>query len=66
MELNFRQYEFTTEEEGLENLKKAVKLRDRMCGALYWSILNDDCIEIEMRLRGMGVKEETLKSILQG
>ena len=42
--------EFTTVEQGEINLKEAIKLRDQMGGALYWNILNDDCIEISRKL----------------
>lgn len=64
--MNFKQFEFTTVDEGLENLKKAVKLRNSMGGALYWNILNDDCIEITSQLMSMGVEQGVLSGILGG
>lgn len=64
--MNFKQFEFTTVDEGLENLKKAVKLRNSMGGALYWIILNDDCIEITSQLMSMGVEQGVLSGILGG
>ena len=42
--------DFTTVEEGEQNLQKALKLRDLMGGALYYNVINDDCIEIERKL----------------
>ncbi len=63
-ELNFKIFEFTTLDEGLEKLKQAVKLRNSMGGALYWNILNDDCITIAFRLRSMGVAEDALASAM--
>lgn len=65
MELNFRQHEFSTTEEGLEKLKKAVRLRNGMGGALYWNIMNDDCYEMSSRLLNMGVDRDVLTNILQ-
>lgn len=64
--MNFKQFDFTTVDEGLENLKKAVKLRNSMGGALYWNILNDDCIEITSQLMSMGVEQGVLSGILGG
>lgn len=65
MELNFKQHEFATAEEGLEKLKDAVRLRNQMGGALYWNIMNDDCHEMASRLLGMGVERDVLTGILQ-
>lgn len=42
--------EFTTVEEGEKQLAKAEHLRDSMVGALYYSILSDDCNEIRRKL----------------
>lgn len=42
--------EFSTKEEGIEQLKKAVELRDKMGGPFYWSIMNEDCCEIADKL----------------
>lgn len=38
--------QFETYEEGIENLKKAVEIRNKMGGAMYYNIMNDDCCEI--------------------
>lgn len=66
MELNFRQHEFDTVDVGLEKLRGAVKLRNEMGGALYWNIVNDDCLEMASRLLDMGVEKDVLEGILQG
>lgn len=64
--LNFSQNEFTTVDEGLEKLKDAVKLRNQMGGALYWNILNDDCLAMAAKLMEMGVKQDELVKIING
>lgn len=64
MKLNFSQNEFTTVDEGLEKLKDAVKLRNQMGGALYWNILNDDCLAMAAKLMEMGVEQDELVKII--
>lgn len=64
--MNFEQHEFSTKEEGLEKLKGAARLRNQMGGALYWNILNDDCLRMADRLLSMGVSRDTLAGILNG
>lgn len=64
--MNFEQHEFSAKEEGLEKLKEAVRLRNQMGGALYWNILNDDCLRMADKLLGMGVSRETLAGMLNG
>ena len=54
---------FNTIEEGLEKLKQSVNIRNKMGGALYWNILNDDCLEIADKLRNMGVEANVIKNI---
>lgn len=55
---------FETKEQGLEKLKEAVAIRNKMGGALYWNIVNDDCLEIANRLCGMGVASSEIREIL--
>jgi len=56
---------FTTKEEGLKALKEAVDLRDKMGGAMYWNMMNDDCVEIANKLRRIeGVTTEEISGIL--
>ena len=50
-------YNFTTIEEGKENVKKALELRDSMGGNLYWNICNDDYLEIKKKLTDMEAEE---------
>lgn len=50
-------YDFTTIEEGKENLEKALSIRDSMGGDLYWNICNADCEEIGRKLADMESKE---------
>jgi hypothetical protein len=35
---------------GLVKLKDAVRLRERMCGDLYWNALNEDCCKLANKL----------------
>lgn len=51
--------------EGLfEQLKKTVKLRNKMCGAMYWNILNDECCEIANRCLNSGISSSKIESLL--
>ena len=55
---------FETKEEGIEKLKNGVSLRNQMGGALYWNIVNDDCIEMADKLFCMGVEKTDIQAIL--
>lgn len=57
---------FETKEQGIEKLKEGVSLRNRMGGALYWNIINDDCLEMAEKLLCMGVEKSELQTILNG
>jgi hypothetical protein len=56
--------EFASFEEGLEKLKHAVSIRDKMRGAMYWNILNDDCCEIANAIREKYGRREEIGEIL--
>lgn len=56
--------QFATFEEGLEKLKDAVSIRDKMGGAMYWNILNDDCCEIANAIRQQYGRREEIGEIL--
>ncbi len=64
--MNFRAHEFSTKEEGLEKLKGAVRVRNSMGGALYWNIVNDDCLRMAGLLMSMGVPKADVVDILNG
>ena len=55
--------EFKTTDEGLDNLKKAVSLRDQMGGALYFNIIDGDCLRIADKLTSMGADNNTIAKI---
>ena len=55
---------FETKEQGLEKLKEAVAIRNKMGGALYWNIVNDDCLEIADKLFDIGVTSLEIQQIL--
>lgn len=54
----------TSIEDGIESLKQLVSLRDKMGGAMYWNILNDDCCELANILQKMGVDRTVISEIL--
>lgn len=62
--MNNPQFDFETKEQGLENLKQVISIRNKMGGALYWNIMNDDCIEIALKLQSMGVSSDEINAII--
>ncbi len=56
--------EFSTVEEGMIKLKESVSLRDKMCGAMYYNILNDDCCEIANKLKSLGADRQSVSNVL--
>ena len=63
--MNMLDKDFTTKEDGLNKLKDAVALRNQMGGALYYNILNDDCLEIADKLISMGADKSQLSALLR-
>jgi len=57
--------DINNKEDLLNKLKEAVGIRNQMGGALYWNILNDDCIEIAQKCRNFGCDYEEVYSILR-
>jgi GH18 family chitinase len=55
--------EFSTLEDGLEKLKKAVGIRDKMGGAMYWQICEDDCLRLADKLTAAGTDKQLIASI---
>lgn len=43
-----------------------MRLSNQMGGALYWNILNDDCLMMAEKLMGKGVPKADLADILNG
>lgn len=62
--MNYLSNQFTSIEEGMTALKKAVKLRDSMGGIMYWNALNDDCCSIANTLSGMRADKKEISAIL--
>jgi len=52
---------FSTVEEGEKALRKHQDLRDRMGGALWWGVCNDECKEIEQKLWTLRYREKVNK-----
>lgn len=55
--------EFTTIEEGIEKLKKAVSTRNQMGGALYFNVCEEDCLKIADKLSSMGASKLSIATI---
>lgn len=55
---------FETIKEGMEELKRAVDTRNKMGGALYWSIINDECCQIGNKIMDMGGNKEKVSNLL--
>lgn len=62
--MNYLSNQFPTVEEGIKALKEAVAIRDRMGGAMFYNILNDDCCSIANKLVSMGANREEIGQIL--
>lgn len=63
--MNFETFsKFNSLEEGKEQLKKAVQLRDQMGGALYFNMMNDDCCELGNKLVEMGANKEEIGKLI--
>lgn len=58
------QLKFETYEQGVGNLKKAVEIRDKMGGAMYWSIMNEDCCEIANAISSKYGRKPEISEIL--
>ena len=54
---------FSSAEEGIAKLKKAVSIRNQMGGALYFNILEDDCLKLADKLSAAGVDKNLIASI---
>lgn len=53
-----------TAEEALEQLKKTSDMRNRMCGVMYWNILNDECCQIANKCAELGVSKQQIYPLL--
>lgn len=62
--MNMLKNDFETVEEGMEKLKEAISIRNKMGGALYYNILNDDCYEIAQKLVFIGAKRSEVFALL--
>ena len=62
--MNFMDDSFTTIEKGIEELKRAVDLRNSMGGAMYYNMLNEDVLRIADKLIGMGADKSQLEDIM--
>lgn len=62
--MNFMDDSFTTIEKGIEELKRAVDLRNSMGGAMYYNMLNEDVLRIADKLIGMSADKSKLEGIM--
>lgn len=51
-----------TKEEAFSKLKEVTKLRNNMCGAMWWNILNDECLKIADKCIQLGIEREKVIS----
>jgi hypothetical protein len=56
--------ELETKEELLAELKERVSLRNKMGGALYWNVLNDECCQIANKCLALGADRTEVGQIL--
>ena len=54
---------YATTDEGVEKLKKGVSIRNQMGGALYFSVLEDECLMLADRLTADGVDKKKIAEI---
>lgn len=62
--MNFMDDSFITIEKGIEELKRAVDLRNSMGGAMYYNMLNEDVLRIADKLIDMGADKPKLEGIM--
>lgn len=62
--MNYLSFQTETLPERIEELKKAVETRDKMGGAMYWNILNDDCFEMADKLVAQGADKYEIANII--
>ncbi|HYE80854.1 MAG TPA: hypothetical protein VEG39_01670 [Clostridia bacterium] len=48
----------------MDELKEHVKVRNKMSGALYWNILNDECCSIANKCVNLGGDKQVISHIL--
>lgn len=53
-------------EDLMAELKDHIEVRNQMGGALYWNILNDECMEIAKKCIGLGADRGEIGNILSG
>jgi len=56
--------DFDTVEEGMDLLKKAVEVRNKMGGNMYWSMLNDEVCKIGSKTLKLGGDYEKIADII--
>ena len=55
-----------TKEELLSELKERIRVRNQMNGALYWNIVNDECMEMAKKCLGLGADRQEIGKIFNG
>lgn len=48
----------------INELKNHVRVRDQVGGALYWNVLNDECVRIANKCLSLGANREEISNIL--
>lgn len=57
--------EITDLEDGMKKLKENIASRNKMGGAMYWNIINDDCSLIANKCLELGGDRTEINSLLK-
>jgi len=55
-----------TKESLLAELKEHVAVRSKMGGALYWNVINDECLKIAEKCLSLGCNRQEVGKIFRG
>ena len=55
-----------TKEGLIAELKERIRIRNQMCGVLYWNVVNDECMEIVKKCLSLGADRREIGKILNG
>jgi len=59
-----KELNYNSKEEALTALEKHVKVRNKMCGALWYNVINDECCKIANKCAELGADRNEITKIL--